>query len=124
MVKEFNAKNKLLTTDLQIAESQRKQAEMVIAELDVNGSSTVHFEISVLREKKALEVLPTKLGSEISIYRTENRFEYTIGHFGTMKAALNKAEEIKGLGYNRAYVIAFKNGEKISIERALETAER
>jgi hypothetical protein len=105
VVKEFNAKNKLLTTDLQIAESQRKQAEMVIAELDVNGSSTVHFEISVLREKKALEVLPTKLGSEISIYRTE-------------------AEEIKGLGYNRAYVIAFKNGEKISIERALETAER
>lgn len=115
-------KNKSLTSELQIAEHQKRQAEMVIEELDQSNGSNIHFEVSVMRSKEPFESFPTKLGSEFSVYRSNGGEECTVGHYSTMKAALNKAEELKAIGYQRAHVIAFKNGERISMQQALDTA--
>jgi chromosome segregation ATPase len=80
-------KNKSLTSELQIAEHQKRQAEMVIEELDQSNGSNIHFEVSVMRSKEPFESFPTKLGSEFSVYRSNGGEECTVGHYSTMKAA-------------------------------------
>ena len=124
ITRSITNENRRLTNKFALEESQEMQAQLVVEELTIEKTSNIHFEVSVIRSKDELKSLPVNLGPKISVFRNTSGYEYTVGQFNSMKAALNKAEEMKGIGYNRSHVIAFKNGERISMQKALDTAEQ
>ena len=115
--------NKCISNEIEILQGQKMHAELVVEELTNGSKANIHFEVSAIRSKNQLKTIPNNLGSKISIYTNNSGYEYTVGQYKSMKAAINKAEEIKELGYNRSHVIAFKNGERVSVKQALDTAE-
>ena len=54
----------------------------------------------------------------IYYYDNDKLHRYLIGSYSTVEEATNAAFKLHGLGY-QAYVVAFENGERISVSRAL-----
>jgi len=47
-------------------------------------------------------------------------YKYTYGNTSDYATAKRNLEEAKSKGYSSAYIIAFKNGKKVSIQEALK----
>ena len=64
-------------------------------------------------------------GIEIFEYQENKLFKYCTGVFqNDLQAAKNYKIELIEKGYNNAFVVAFLNGERISIEKAIKLAEK
>lgn len=64
-------------------------------------------------------------GLEIFEYQENKLFKYCTGLFqNDLQAAKNYKIELIEKGYNNAFVVAFLNGERISIEKAIKLAEK
>lgn len=121
---QLRAKNQKLSDHLNATEQQKVQAEMVIAEIENGNKGHIYYSISVLHTKDPLTPLPNQLGNSISIHQSDKGYEYIVGHYSTMKQAQIKSDKLRTSGYKRAHVIAFKDGTRISMSDALETAEK
>lgn len=55
---------------------------------------------------------------DVREYRHTGQYKYTSGSFGTLDEALEHRKKIVALGYKDAFVVAFKNNERITIEEA------
>jgi N-acetylmuramoyl-L-alanine amidase len=56
--------------------------------------------------------------SDIWMYSTEGIWKYTAGTFDKLEEALNLQSQLKADGFSDAFVVAFKNGERISVKEA------
>ena len=64
-------------------------------------------------------------GLEIFEYQQDNLFKYCTGIFqNDLQAAKNYKHELIENGFQNAFVVAFFNGERISIEKAIKLAEK
>ena len=64
-------------------------------------------------------------GLEMFEYQENKLFKYCTGLFqNDLQAAKNYKIELIEKGYNNAFVVAFLNGERISIEKAIKLAEK
>ena len=55
----------------------------------------------------------------VSYYFHDGLFKYTVGNESTMEAAIAIQQDIQQAGFNDAFVVAFKNNERISAAEAL-----
>ena len=55
---------------------------------------------------------------DVREYRHTGQYKYTSGSFATLDEALEHRKKIVALGYKDAFVVAFKNNERITIEEA------
>jgi hypothetical protein len=52
-------------------------------------------------------------------------YKYCAGYFpNNLQGAKNYKDELTKMGYSNAFVVAFLDGERISIEKALKLAEK
>ena len=51
-------------------------------------------------------------------------YKYCIGNFSVYKMAKNYKIELIKKGFQNAFLVAFLNGERISIEKAIKLAEK
>ena len=58
--------------------------------------------------------------SDVSSYYHNGLFKYTSGHFATLNEATRQQNLLRQKGYSDAFVVAFKNGDRISIAEAEE----
>lgn len=55
---------------------------------------------------------------EVGVYFYNNAYRYTSGDFKTKQEAINRQNEVRQLGFDDAFVIAFINGERATIKEA------
>ena len=62
---------------------------------------------------------------EVFEYQQDKLYKYTIGEFvGDFNAANNYKNELRQKEFPNAFVVAFQNGERISLEKAIKLAEK
>lgn len=68
---------------------------------------------------------PKFKGLKIFEYKQDNLFKYTVGSFEEDFAKANAYKnELREQGYQHAFVVAFLNGERINLEKAIKLAEK
>ena len=77
-------------------------------------------QLSASARKLALEPRNFKGLKSVSMSFDNRVYKYMYGETSDYEEAKNKLEEVKLKGYDSAFLIAFKNGEKISIQDAIK----
>jgi N-acetylmuramoyl-L-alanine amidase len=89
-------------------------------------SNDVEFKVQLETSEKSILLNEERFeGLEVSEYQQEKLFKYTSGVFlNDYKSANNHKNELRKQGFQHAFVVAFQNGERISLEKALKLAEK
>lgn len=82
--------------------------------------SIYRIQLSASKKKLALEPKNFKGLKNVSIVYEDNIYKYLYGETSDYELAKNQLKEAKNKGYNSAFLIAFKNGKKISIQEAIK----
>lgn len=76
-------------------------------------------------ETKIASTSPKFKGLSVYEYKQDNLYKYTAGSFeDDFKAANNYKNELREQGFQHAFVVAFQNGERINLEKAIKLAEK
>jgi N-acetylmuramoyl-L-alanine amidase len=85
-------------------------------------STAVIFKVQLSASVKKVELIPSNFKGlkGISMESGANLYKYMYGETTDYDEAKKLLQEAKSKGYSSAYLIAFKNGEKISVQDALK----
>jgi N-acetylmuramoyl-L-alanine amidase len=91
-----------------------------------SDSSGLVFRIQVETSDKKIALNSSRFKNfEVYEYTQDKFYKYCIGIFpNDLNSARLKKTELIELGFNNAFVVAFLNGERISIEKAINLAEK
>jgi N-acetylmuramoyl-L-alanine amidase len=56
--------------------------------------------------------------SDVKVYRHDGLYKYTVGREKDMSSATQLLKKVKNSGFKDAFIIAFRNGERITVEQA------
>ena len=84
------------------------------------------FKVQIETASKAISTKSSHFkGLEIFEYQDNSLYKYCAGYFpNNLQGAKNYKDELTKMGYSNAFVVAFLDGERISIEKALKLAEK
>ena len=82
--------------------------------------SIYKIQLSASKKKLALEPKNFKGLQNVKLVYEDNIYKYLYGETSDYESAKNQLNEVKSKGYNSAFLIAFKNGKKISIQEAIK----
>ncbi len=84
------------------------------------------FKVQIETASKAISTKSSHFkGLEIFEYQDNSLYKYCAGYFpNNLEGAKNYKDELTKMGYSNAFVVAFLDGERISIEKALKLAEK
>jgi len=121
----------IMTQTKQSNENASSTNEMVsepITSTDTSGQQTteVVFRVQIETSEKAYDLTDARFKNlTVFEYKQDNLFKYTSGLFVNDFEAANKYKnELKSLGFNHAFVVAFSNGERINLEKAIKLAKK
>lgn len=83
-------------------------------------SSIYKIQLSASKKNIALEPKNFKGLKNVSVVYEDNVYKYFYGQTTDYDEAKNQLNEVKSKGYNSAFLIALKNGKKISIQEAIK----
>ncbi len=88
----------------------------------VNNATGIIFKVQLSASSKKIELTPSNFKGlkDISIESGTNLYKYMYGETADYDNAKKLLQEAKSKGYDSAYLIAFKNGEKISVQDAIK----
>jgi N-acetylmuramoyl-L-alanine amidase len=76
-------------------------------------------------DKKVSLTAPKFKGMKVLEYMQDNLYKYTVGEFKMdYKGANEYKNQMREQGFQHAFVVAFMNGERISLEKAIKLAEK
>lgn len=86
----------------------------------------VEFKVQIETSEKPISLTDARfMGLEMEEYRQDKFFKYTTGKFvNDAKSANGYKNELRNKGFQHAFVVAFLNGERINLEKALKLAEK
>jgi N-acetylmuramoyl-L-alanine amidase len=84
------------------------------------------FKVQIETASKAISTKSSHFkGLEIFEYQDNSLYKYCAGYFpNNLQGAKNYKDELTKMGFSNAFVVAFLDGERISIEKALKLAEK
>ena len=84
-------------------------------------TSGIIYKVQLSASIKKVELIPSNFNGlkDISMVSENKYYKYMYGQTPNYNEAKKRLEEAKSRGYNSAYLIAFKNGTKISVQDAL-----
>ncbi|MFV8375965.1 N-acetylmuramoyl-L-alanine amidase family protein [Flavobacterium sp. LB1P62] len=87
-----------------------------------SDNSAALFKVQLSASVRKVELAPKNFKGlkNISVEYDDRVYKYMYGETADYDEAKKQLQEAKDKGYNSAFLIAFKNGEKISIEEALK----
>lgn len=103
--------------------SPSKQQPIAVKETPKADSSGVIFKVQIAAVGKKIELVPSNFkGLKNIAISTDNGtlYKYTYGETSDYDTAKQNLEQAKSKGYTGAYLIAFKDGKKISVQEALK----
>ena len=86
----------------------------------------VIFRVQLETSDKKINLTDTRFkGIQVYEYQQDKLYKYAAGNFeGDIKAARNYKDELIKLGFNSPFIVAFFNGERIILEKAIKLAEK
>lgn len=138
-----NAKDENFLAD---TANQRKMAESMFTafedykeyyELGDQSSGNVHgmsedevkaddilFRVQILTSATELEANdPSFQGNATYMYEDKGLFKYTVGLYKSVDDANELKKEMRAEGFEHAFVVAFKNGERINLDEAIKLSQ-
>lgn len=108
------ATEKTNTTDK--SESTNKPAS-------VGGEVYFSVQFSTLNRKVPVTDKAFKGIKEVEVYESNGAYRYVSGHFQTKSEAVARQTEVRNLGFTDAFIIAFKDGKRVSVKEAEEASK-
>ena len=90
----------------------------------VSGDTYFAVQFSTLNKKVPVTDKAFKGIKEVEVIESNGAYRYISGHFQTKSAAVTRQNEIRVLGYKDAFIVAFKNGERVSVKEAEEALKK
>lgn len=115
----FGEKPSQILKENPIQTNEMIDAEKVKIKKDTLGS-IYRIQLSASKKKLALEPKNFNGLKNVSIVYEDNIYKYLYGETSDYEMAKNQLKEARTKGYNSAFLIAFKNGKKISIQEAIK----
>ena len=108
------------TTPIQSKKASEKTPSPKNISTNQNTSGTV-FKVQISASSKNAELIPKNFRGlkNITVLFENNVYKYMYGESSDYSEIKKQLEEAKASGYNSSFVIAFKNGKKVSIQEAL-----
>lgn len=111
---------------------KEKTPEKPIEEQAVNNNTEtdskdkVVFRVQIQTSQKRIPTSSSEFkGMPIYEYQQDGLYKYATGYFlKDFKSANNHKNELRNNGFEHAFVIAFLNGERINLEKAIKLAEK
>jgi N-acetylmuramoyl-L-alanine amidase len=130
-------KNKIEGTDSDISETKGEPEKMDketntdseitddIDKLEKENSGLI-FRVQIISSTKNLPSHSSRFKNEKDIYKyfQSGLYKYCAGNFGqNLDLAKNHKIKMRNMGFNGAFVVAFLDGERIGIEKAIKLVE-
>ena len=112
--------------DDKTANSLNNNLEVVSNTVDENlHKDKVVFRVQIETSETKISSTSSKFkGIKVFEYKQDNLYKYTFGEYEKDFAGANKYKnELREMGYQHAFVVAFLNGERINLEKAIKLAE-
>ena len=90
----------------------------------VVGDTYFSVQFSTLNKKVPVTDKAFKGVKEVEVYEYNGAYRYISGRFLTKAEAIARQNEVRALGYNDAFVVAFINGERGTIKQAEEALKK
>ncbi len=92
---------------------------------NVNDKEVI-FRVQIETSDKKIATNADKFkGLSIFEYTQDNLYKYTVGNFvNDFKGANGYKTELREIGFQHAFVVAFQNGQRINLEKAIKLAEK
>jgi N-acetylmuramoyl-L-alanine amidase len=100
--------------------AEKEKKEETALEKAVPAPNALTFKVQFMTSPRKID-LNDKRFSQIKLtemYEHNGLFKYTSGKFQTVAEAQKHQQQLKKQGYRDAFVVAFKNGKRISMEEA------
>lgn len=120
-------KNELEGIDDKTANSLNNNLEVVSNTIDENlHKDKVVFRVQIETSETKISSTSSKFkGIKVFEYKQDNLYKYTFGEYEKDFASASKYKnELREMGYQHAFVVAFLNGERINLEKAIKLAEK
>jgi N-acetylmuramoyl-L-alanine amidase len=119
--------NQLAEKNNEVIEKNSKISKETSSSLTtiVKDSSGVIFRVQIEAwDQKKDKSYSLFKGYEVYEYQQDKLFKYCIGNFSAYQTAKNYKVELVKKGFQNVFLVAFLNGERISIEKAIKLAEK
>lgn len=103
--------------------STMKNEPVIEKEKPSQLATGVIFKVQLAAANKKIETIPSNFKGLRNVASTTDNgqlYKYTYGETSDYETAKRNLEEAKSKGYTSAYLIAFKDGKKISVQEALK----
>ncbi len=109
-----------------LIEEEKKEVKEIKKTGTIPEKDKVIFRVQIETSEKKVASTDSKFkGLEVYEYQQDRLFKYTVGKYvNDFKGASNYRTELKAKGFQNAFVVAFLNGERINIEKAIKLAEK
>lgn len=110
---------------LQKEEIERKEENVAIVNED-SKKDKVEFRVQIETSREKIALTDAKFnGYTVSEYSQDNLFKYTIGSYiQDFQKANEMKKKLRTIGFQHAFVVAFMNGERINLQKAIKLAEK
>jgi len=100
---------------------KNRRVEMLILQ-NTSGALNIVFKVQILSSKKSISLTPANFkGVEnVKEYLDGGLYKYTVGETPDIEVANALQAEVRKKGYKEAFIVAFKNRVRISVNQALE----
>jgi N-acetylmuramoyl-L-alanine amidase len=86
-----------------------------------NVDKGVSLSVQILSSATAIDVNSPRLKGELpSHYLHDGQYKYVVGKFTNMESATAEQARLRKIGFDGAFVVAFKDGERITVAEARE----
>ena len=89
-------------------------------------TSNVVYKVQFLSSSKPLKEGAKELKgmTGYEYYMQNGMYRYTVGNLATVREATALQKEVRGKGFSDAFIVAFNNGERITLQKAKELLEQ
>lgn len=106
---------------------EKEKSEVVKQEIEKTevGEGDVTFSVQIETSEQKIALTSARFkGYSVAEYMQDGLYKYTVGSFVNNFAKANEMkEEVRSNGFEHAFVVAFQNGERINLQKAIKLAE-
>ena len=98
-------------------------AEQIKKEQESSGKKGIDgllFKVQLATSATKIDLAPENFRGlkDVEVYEAGGLFRYTYGKLSTMDEAVKIQQEVREKGYKDAFIVAYKNGQRVDVAKA------